>query len=1036
MVFMCKKAASTLLALLLPIALVYAQLSDIKFRHLDVHNGLPSDIVTSIVKDSTGYIWVGTKNGLCRYDGTRFQVFKNQVNDSHSLRSNSILSLVVARHNQLWIGTDKGICRYNYRTNKFYHLTIPNAFPQKINTPSKILLLAKSGRIWFYEYECRALIGYDPEQNNFTQLDFFAKDGGDPVFSMYEDISGDYWISRLHYFYHYYTKTGTFDKILNPRRVTDPADPFIITRFLQGADSIMWMTSWGGGLERFQINTQITDHYLVEPTPKLSGIKNILDCPIWIPNKTNGGTLLWMVSEYGLANFDTGTRKFTIYPPDIYDPYSNKLAFTVSNFPGSYYDEAQNILWCWGPYGIDICDFNSQSIQTFRTLSEHSKIKTGSSEAFANNQFNKDEYFIGNFVSDKIYIYNESSRTIKERQLPFKQGISGIFQPDSAILWMTAGRDIWQWNLKTNAIVNINALTGKDSFAKNAVVISYFKDNNGIIWIGTNGEGMCRYDPTKSSYWWINKNSKDIPLSTDLPTNINSFATSNNGGLYALDRIRGIYKIGLDNKIKGPFTPGSFKGILSNHTVSVSKYTDMAADKTGRLWICTDEGLISYNTSNNTFTPYTTSNALPAEAPSSIAIDKNDYIWLLYPGQLVAFDQRKNKSRTFNYKNGFEGSPDGCHLLINNAGDLRIAYENHVEAINGDLFACLTDTMPGILITKVQSGDDLIPIFDSAGKFQTVHVSYRNNRLVFEFALPLYHNPDEIEYSYMAEGFDKNWVQAGNTHIANYTNLAGGQYIFKIRAFDPLSGKYSPVTNIAIVVHPPFWETWWFIILAILTVFTLIYIIYRYRLHQLFRMEKMRTSISNDLHDEIGATLTSISIYSNVAKKMSEIDSEKSKAYLEKIEVSSREMIDSMGDIVWSINPANDMPEKMLHRMRSYAYEITGASDIQLHWKENAQLEKQKMTMEQRKNFYLFFKEGMNNATKYSNADDIFVELDITQHDVSITIRDNGKGFETSGAFNGNGLKNMQARAGILKGTFTLTSSPGTGTYLYLTFPV
>ena len=1014
------------------------QLSDIKFRHLDVHNGLPSNIVTSIVKDSLGYMWVGTKKGLCRYDGIQFFIYTHDYNDSNSLPGNEIYSLLLAKRNELWVATNKGICRYNYRANKFYKLQIPLSFLQKNNSVSKIFLQDKNGYIWFYEYACKSLIAYNPETKDYKTLDFFVNDRSDPVYSMFEDASGDFWISRLEYFYHYYSKTGTFEKIRNPRRANDPPDPFIITRFCQGENGNLWMTSWGAGLEHYNTATHKTDHYLIDTVAKLTGTTNVLDYPKWIKDRNNGKTLLW-ITTHGLSSFDTATGKFTSYEPDIYNPYSSKLVYAVSSFPGSYYDDEQNILWCWGPFGIDICDLNCQTIQTFHTVSERNKVFTGSANGFINNQLRPNEYFLSNFIANSIFIYDEAKNSIREHPIPLiKNGISRLFQPDGATVWLSVEADIWEWNQVTNKVKNITSDLGKDhdQLAKNATVCSYFKDSKNIIWLGTNGGGLCRFDRLARKYQWRNRVGGAGATSIPSPECIIAFADAENGDIYALDRTKGLFKIDRDGQIADLFTPNPFVSATSHRKSPVSKFFSMAYDKKNQLWICSDEGLISFDTKTGSFSAHTENDNLPAACPTRIAIDRHGYIWLSYVSSLVVFDPSQNKSRLFNYKNGFESSPDDCHLIINNSGDLRIAYENHIESTNGDPFAFARDTMPSVLVTMVQSGNKIINIFDSSGRPNNIDVDYNNNNLSIDFALPLFHNPDDIVYYYMLRGFDNTWLNARNSHVARYTNLPGGNYNFMVKAFDPLSGRYSPVTSVLVIAHPPFWKTWWFTILAIVAIASGIYALYRYRLEQLLRLEKMRTSISSDLHDEVGATLSSISIYSNVAKKMADLDRGRSKEYLDKIETSSLEMIDSMSDIVWSINPANDDPGKMIQRMRTYAYEVLGAADIELHWKEDEQVEKQKMTMEQRKNFYLFFKEGINNAAKYSKAKALFVDLNCSRQHVSLRIKDNGIGFNTQERGNGNGLRNMQLRSKILKGQFQVTSSENTGTELVLTFPV
>lgn len=207
------------------------------------------------------------------------------------------------------------------------------------------------------------------------------------------------------------------------------------------------------------------------------------------------------------------------------------------------------------------------------------------------------------------------------------------------------------------------------------------------------------------------------------------------------------------------------------------------------------------------------------------------------------------------------------------------------------------------------------------------------------------------------------------------------------------------------------------------------------RISKYLSEEKLRSKIARDLHDEMGSTLTSINIISKVAMQEGQQD-EKINQYLQKIKDHSGKMMESMSDIVWAINPANDSFEKVILRMKEFATEILEPAKINYYFSEEGELDKAQLNLEQRKDIYMIFKEAINNAVKYSEATEVNIVIHSNNDYLRMTITDNGNGFDATGAFSGNGLKNMQSRAQEMRGHLKLESIKGTGTSVSLVVPV
>jgi signal transduction histidine kinase len=259
--------------------------------------------------------------------------------------------------------------------------------------------------------------------------------------------------------------------------------------------------------------------------------------------------------------------------------------------------------------------------------------------------------------------------------------------------------------------------------------------------------------------------------------------------------------------------------------------------------------------------------------------------------------------------------------------------------------------------------------------------------------------------------------------------LNPGKYIFRVRATNN-DGVWSPQeASLVIIITPPFWQTWWFRTIIALAAIALVYGIYRYRLQQVLRFQNIRNRIASDLHDDIGSTLNSISVYSEVARN----DPDKRNYSLNMIGESSRKVIDAMSDIVWTINPDNDSFEKIILRMRSFAYNLFRAKNIEFNFRADESLNHLKLSLEKRRNFYLIFKETINNLIKYSKAKRVQISLVHNSHSVILLIRDDGIGFNASQNFNGNGLANIRKRAKEMNAQIDIESGEGFGTSVQLT---
>jgi signal transduction histidine kinase len=242
-------------------------------------------------------------------------------------------------------------------------------------------------------------------------------------------------------------------------------------------------------------------------------------------------------------------------------------------------------------------------------------------------------------------------------------------------------------------------------------------------------------------------------------------------------------------------------------------------------------------------------------------------------------------------------------------------------------------------------------------------------------------------------------------------------------------------------VLPPFWKTPWFITLILLCMGAFMYYLHRIRIERLLEVERVRIRLARDLHDDMGSTLSTIHILSNMALKKIDADQRATKEYMVKISDNSSRIMEAMDDIVWSINPVNDTMRKLLTRMKEFAGNVLEAKDIGYTFTLDEAVKDMTFNMEYRRDIFLIFKEAINNIAKYAQSTEVKVDICVKSKHFIMQVTDNGIGFNLDKAMlsssqRGNGIRNMQKRAEGMNGILIIESARQSGTLLELRVPI
>lgn len=513
------------------------------------------------------------------------------------------------------------------------------------------------------------------------------------------------------------------------------------------------------------------------------------------------------------------------------------------------------------------------------------------------------------------------------------------------------------------------------------------KDPGGYIWLGTSA-GLLRFNIADKK-WTAFKNNPNDPNSISSNVILSLcpdplqpakylWAGTGGGGINRLDL--------LTSKCKSYSTED---GLPNNVIYGV------LSDDAGNLWMSTNKGLSCFNLNTQTFRNF----------------DHKDGL----------------QSNEFN-RGAYYKTKDGC-LFFGGVSGFNYFYPKDISN---------NTTVPRVNITGFKIRNEPVtvqqehtPLSKAICLTQKLKLSYEQNFVSFEFAAMDFTDPEKNMYRYRLAGFDKSRISAGTAHTATYSNLDPGSYTFYVQGSNSDGTWNDEGTSIELIILPPWYMTWWFYTLLITAVLFAGYTFYKNRLAQALKLQAIRDKIAGDLHDEVGSNLSNIYIFSNVAQRTS---NNETAPLLKKINDYTQQSMEAMNDIVWMINTRNDRFENIMIRMRTLAVETSEAFNCKLHLNFDERLDEVKLNMEERKNFYLIYKEAINNIAKYAGCKSMWIDMKLHQKTVTLTIRDDGKGFDVANGIKGNGMYNMKKRAGLLNGNLTVTSKPGEGTTLELNF--
>ena len=462
---------------------------------------------------------------------------------------------------------------------------------------------------------------------------------------------------------------------------------------------------------------------------------------------------------------------------------------------------------------------------------------------------------------------------------------------------------------------------------------------------------------------------------------------------------------------------------------------DLFVDSSGRLWIAsyTGLGLIEHpGSAHFGMRVYKTSDGLASDGIMCVTEDAAGRIYAATMKGVDRFDPRTGHIKHFSAADGLARGVIRM-AIRDGAGDVWFATTQGLSRLSPT--ADKPPAVPSVRITDLRIGRERYPI-SQVGETHIVRGNLQPSRNQFRVAFVGFSDEPEanLRYSYRLEGGESGWQGPGRDHEANYPELAPGPYRFLVKAVNSEGQESATPAEIDFAILPPVWGRAWFRLLAVLACGALLYAAYRYNLNRLLELERVRTRIATDLHDDIGSSLSGMAFLSEAVKQ--QVESARPEAFEMASEVAAmaRGLARALSDVVWSIDPRRDDLRNVITRVRQSAA-LLEAQGIGWSLQEPPEPEKVKLTPEQRHHLYLIFKEALNNIARHAHCATAKLTIAVQDRQLRAEIVDDGCGFSEAGD-RGNGLRNMKLRAAQMGGKMTAAAAAGRGVRLDLTVPL
>jgi len=794
-----------------------------KFSQLTTADGLSQSTVNCILKDKFGFMWFGTQDGLNKYDGHTFTVYRNNPKNPRSIPDNQIKCIFEDRQSNLWIGTlGGGLCIYDRTRDTFIRLEDLGIHPGFAINPAILSIYEdKASGLWVGTFHDLLLIDCQKKTIRHFQSDPVnpASLSNPTIQSIFEDRQSNLWIGTSKGLNLFRKKDGTFRHYLHDDKDPHSISSDQIKTITEDRHGRLWIGTDGGGLNLFDSARTTFSCYKKGKTDGISS--NIITalCPA-------DSDRLWVGTEDALDLLEIDAGAFISYKKTLIGQGSLN-----NNTILSLREDNNGILWVGtSAGGINKYDRNLFSFDCYRNTSDPYSLSADMVTSFAEDR--KGDIWIGTDGGGLNRWERTTRRFIHYHPQPGNNSsiegytvLSLLISRNKDYLWIgTYGNGLNRLDLKTGLFQHYHQGKGGHELS-NASIYALLEDRQGNIWMGTNGGGVDVLSPSDGLITKHRHTDDHDSLSNDY---IRSLHEDREGKIWI-----GTYSGGIS-----VYDPASEKFTLYdkvNNNLSNQVVYSLCEDSKGNMWAGTmGGGLDKFDPATKRFITFNEENGLSNNIINSIIDDGKGYLWLSTNKGISRFNPTNKTFRNYGVYNGLQDlefivgagyRASGGRIFFGGANGFNVFDPG---AVRDNKIPPVSRLTGFLLFNKpVKIGEKNSPLKQNIEDTKEITLSYDQSDFTLEYAALSYTVPSENKYAYKLEGFDKNWNYAGSERRATYTNLVPGSYLFKVRAANNDGVWNTKETTLIIHITPPFWKTWWAYALYIVLVFLILYIIYK-----------------------------------------------------------------------------------------------------------------------------------------------------------------------------------------------------------------
>lgn len=998
-----------------------AQSQPLSFLHYTTEQGLSHDNITSICKDALGFMWIGTVNGLNRYDGHSFRIFHHLPGDPNSLTDDAIMGLTPGPDGRLWIATNAGVCYLDPVNLRITRIILPENKDTLINDVTTRVAFDSKGRAWTSAES--GLYAIDPVSEKVIRfIPTSAKTVG--WFGMKIDAHDRLWTMKDS-LRRFDPETGSVKRFIG----VDPKESLVnagVLSLCEDASGQWWAGTWNGGIWKY-----------MERADDFQRFSRVNLAMHLLPDSIDGQFRFWVGGgSTGLCIYDPAVNAFTECQSVPEDP------FTHNNYLAScmYRDPDNGDVWFGTEVGLE--HYAPSTLRFQRAMIPRDENMSLFSLVSGVVEDRTDPAGQRHFISlwgSGLFEWNKSAGT-------FTRSTIGSMLAGRNTFHLFQDTDGYIWGCLKDGIARYHPVTNKwhdytrffQHPEKNNVIWFGLQDHQGRVWFAANKEGLLQYNPKTDQIDHVLFRQELLDASGYL--NLRGIAEDSLGRLWLISA--GGYLVRYDPETK------EARRIVFPNTFRPGAGTSVLCGRDGRIYAAFYADLLILDLEGNILEQYNQQSGLKSNRIMFLVQDPLGKVWINSEYLLHCFDPR---TRTFTYY----GKPDGLFgnamtdaLSITPSGTIYIGFQNAFNFFD-PLNLRFNRQPPPVAITSIRVMNKERSVSALAGNhfwsrfFQRDRKALRDTVLVLqpgedffevEFAALNFNQQERNQYAYQLVGFNRDWVYTLHP-VATFTNLDGGEYTLRMKASNNDGVWNEKGTNLRILVKPPFQKTQWFPIVIGMVLAMMAFGWLWLRRQQRRRIERFRETIARDLHDEMGSTLSSIRFFSDFAHQQVEQAKPEVVPVLQRISQSATNLSESLQDIIWAMKLDQDHLEDLTAHMTEFGYRLFEAKNILFKTHIREDIPGKQLRPEMRRNLYLIFKEAVNNAAKYARADLVELHFLLKKGSILMKIVDNGEGFSTEemeGETQGHGLKNMRRRAEEIGGQLKITSAPGAGTTVEL----